>query len=84
MLLGVPDLRIFLEADYRQRREYILQRNTVRDPDQDFSFIMKVLAIEHEQIQRTAVLAHLTVDITGALRDAGGAATARRAASAQE
>ncbi|HSR99383.1 MAG TPA: glycosyltransferase [Kofleriaceae bacterium] len=84
MLLGVPDLRIFLESDYRQRCEYILQRNAARDPDQDFSFVAKVLAIEHEQIRRTAVLAHVTVDITGALRDAASAANGRRAAGAQE
>jgi uridine kinase len=84
MLLGVPDLRIFLESDLRQRSEYIQQRNTARDPDQDFSFVAKVLAIEHEQIQRTAVLAHVTVDITGAVREALSAAQARRAAGAQE
>lgn len=84
MLLGVPDLRIFLQSDHRERCEYILQRNTARDPDQDFSFVAKVLAIEHEQIQRTAVLAHVIVDITGAVRDAGSAAMARRAAGAQE
>jgi uridine kinase len=84
MLLGVPDLRIFLESDFQERCEYILRRNTARDPDQDFGFITKVLAIEHEQIQRTAALAHLTVDLTGAVRDAGSAATARYAASAPE
>jgi mannosylfructose-phosphate synthase len=84
MLLGVPDLRIFLESDVRERCEYIRRRNTQRDPDQDFSFITKVLAIEHEQIQRTAVLAHVSVDITGAVRDAGSAVPTRRAASAQE
>src|SRR6185295_18872475 len=77
MLLGVPDLRIFLESDHEQRCEYIRQRNAARDPDQDFSFVAKVLAIEHEQIQRTAVLAQVTVDLTGAVRDAGGAASAR-------
>jgi mannosylfructose-phosphate synthase len=84
MLLGVPDLRIFLESDHAQRCEDIRQRNTARDPDQDFSFVAKVLAIEHEQIQQTAVLAHVTVDITGAVRDAGGAASVRRAAGAQD
>jgi mannosylfructose-phosphate synthase len=84
MLLGVAALRIFLESDYRERCEYILRRNTVRDPDQDFSFITKVLAIEHEQIQRTAVLAQLRVDLTGAVRDAGDPAAARRAAGAQD
>lgn len=84
MLLGAPDLRIFLESDVRERREYILRRNALRDPEQDFAFITKVLAIEHEQIQRTAVLAHVTVDITGAVRDTGSAGQVRRAASAQE
>jgi len=84
MRLGVPDLRIFLESDFQERCEYILRRNTARDPDQDFAFITKVLAIEHEQIQRTAALAHLTVDLTGAVRDEAGATTARYAASGLE
>jgi mannosylfructose-phosphate synthase len=82
MLLGVPALRIFLESSYREHAEYILRRNTARDPDQDLSFIRKVLAIEHELIQRTAVLAHLTVDVAGAVRDAAGPAI--RLASVQE
>jgi mannosylfructose-phosphate synthase len=84
MLLGVPALRIFLESDFEQRCEYILRRNTARDPDQDFAFIRKVLAIEHEQIRRTAALAHLTVDSTGAVRAARGAATRRLAAGAED
>ncbi|HEX2687354.1 MAG TPA: glycosyltransferase [Kofleriaceae bacterium] len=84
MLLDTPALRIFLESDYLERREYIQRRNTARDPDQDFSFIMKVLAVEHEQIQRTAVRAHLCVDKRGAVRDTSRLAIVRTAAGAQE
>jgi uridine kinase len=84
MLLDSPDLRIFLESDHQERREYIRRRNAARDPGQDFSFILKVLAIEHEQIQRTAVHAHLCVDITGAVRDTSRLAMIRPAAGAQD
>jgi mannosylfructose-phosphate synthase len=84
MRLRVPALRIFLESDVRQRSAYIERRNTARDPDQDFSFILKVLAIEREQIQRTAARAHLTVDLTGAVHDAARPTAARRAAGAQD
>jgi hypothetical protein len=84
MLLDVPALRIFLESDYLERREYIRRRNTARDPDQDFAFILKVLAIEHDQIQRTASRAHLVVDIAGAVRAASLPAITRRAAGMQE
>jgi len=84
MLLDSPALRIFLESDYLERREYIRRRNTARDPDQDFSFILKVLAIEHEQIQRTAARAHLTVDVRGAVRVTTRPAMARPAAGAQD
>jgi mannosylfructose-phosphate synthase len=84
MLLDTPALRIFLESDYLERREYIRRRNTARDPDQDFSFIMKVLATEHEQIQATATRAHLCVDIDGAVRDTSRQAMARPAAGAQD
>jgi mannosylfructose-phosphate synthase len=84
MLLDVPALRIFLESDYLERREYIRRRNIARDPDQDFAFILKVLAIEHDQIQRTAPRAHLTVDITGAVRAASPPAITRLAAGMQE
>jgi mannosylfructose-phosphate synthase len=84
MLLDVPALRIFLESDHLERREYIRRRNTARDPDQDFAFILKVLAIEHDQIQRTASRAHLTVGITGAVRAASLPAITRVAAGIQE
>lgn len=84
MLLDTPALRIFLESDYQERREYIRRRNTARDPDQDFSFIMKVLAIEHEQIQRTAARAHLRVDQRGAVRGTSSLVMARPAAGAQD
>jgi len=84
MLLGVPALRIFLESDFAERCEYILRRNAARDPDQDFGFIRKVLAIEHAQIRPTAALADLRVDPTGAVRAAGRAAPRRLAAGARE
>ncbi len=84
MLLRSPALRIFLESDYLERREYIQRRNTARDPDQDFSFILRVLAIEHEQIQRTAVRAHLSVDKRGAVRDTSQLAMIQPAAGAQD
>jgi uridine kinase len=84
MLLDTPALRIFLESDYLERREYIRRRNTARDPDQDFSFIMKVLGIEHEQIARTAARAHLVVDKSGAVRDPSRLAMARPATGAQD
>jgi mannosylfructose-phosphate synthase len=83
MRLDVPALRIFLESDHVERREYIRRRNTARDPDQDFAFILRVLAIEHDQIQRTASRAHLTVDLTGAVRAASLPIT-RLAAGLQE
>jgi len=85
MLLDVPALRIFLESDYLERCEYIRRRNTARDPDQDFAFILKVLAIEHDQIHRTAPRAHLAVDLAGAVRAAGrSAAITRLAAGVQD
>jgi mannosylfructose-phosphate synthase len=84
MLLGVPALRIFLESDYLERREYIERRNTARDPDQDFAFILKVLAIEHAQIARTAARAQVTVDLGGAVRDTSRVAPPRAAAGAQD
>ena len=71
MLLDTPALRVFLESDYLERLEYIRRRNTARDPDQDFGFILKVLAIEHAQIQRTATRADLRVDLRGEVRGAG-------------
>ena len=84
MLLDVPALRIFLESDHVARREYIRRRNTARDPDQDFGFIMDVLAIEHAQIEGTAARADLRVDVGGAVHDADRPAITRAAAGAQD
>ncbi len=78
MLLATPALRVFLESDYLERIEYIRRRNTARDPDQDFGFILKVLAIEHAQIQRTAVRADLSVGLRGEVRDARPALASAR------
>lgn len=69
MLLETPALRVFLESDYLERQEYIKRRNTARDPDQDLSFIMKVLALEHERILPTSARAHLLVDSRGEVRE---------------
>jgi hypothetical protein len=69
MLLRSPALRIFLESDYLEREEQIRRRNLARDPEQDLSFVMKVLAIEHDQIARTAGRAHLVVDGRGSVRE---------------
>ncbi|PTL78924.1 glycosyltransferase [Vitiosangium sp. GDMCC 1.1324] len=68
MLLETPAVRIFLESDYLERQEHIRRRNTARDPDQDLSFIMKVLAIEHDRILPTSARAHLLVDDRGEVR----------------
>jgi mannosylfructose-phosphate synthase len=70
MLLDSPALRIFLESDYLERVASLERRHAARDPDQDLAFVMKVLAIEHQRIQRTSHRAHLTVDAGGAVRDA--------------
>jgi hypothetical protein len=69
MRLEVPALRVFLASDFAARREAIRRRNTARDPDQDFAFIQRVLAIEHEQIEQTAALADLEVDLEGAVHE---------------
>jgi uridine kinase len=84
MLLDVPALRIFLASDYLERRESLRRRNAARDPDQDFAFILEVLAIEHDQIQRTAARAHLAVDVTGAVHPASAPAIPRLAAGMQD
>ncbi len=69
MLPETPTVRTFLESDYLERQEYIRRRNTARDPDQDLSFIMKVLAIEHDCILPTSARAHLLVDNRGEVRE---------------
>ena len=89
MLLGGAALRVFLESDHLERLEALRRRNAARDPDQDFGFVRKVLAVEHERIQRSAARADLVVDSRGAVRDgrarsidlpAAGAAIGPRAA----
>jgi len=44
-------LKVFLESDYRERIAAVKKRNLSRDPDQDFTFIRRVLDIEHRIIQ---------------------------------
>ena len=83
MRLDSPALRIFLDSDHLERREFIRRRNVARDPDQDFGFILEVLAIEHAQIQHTAARAHLHVDIRGGVH-AGSPPPAHLAAGAPE
>jgi uridine kinase len=69
MMLESPAVRIFLESDHLAREEEIRRRNAARDPDQDLAFVMKVLAIEHELIRRSASRAHVIVDEAGAARE---------------
>ena len=61
LLLEHATLKIFLESDYEQRIEEVRERNLRRDPDQDFTFIVKVLEIEHRIIQQLKPEAHLIV-----------------------
>jgi hypothetical protein len=44
-------LKVFLESDFCERIAALGRRNLARDPDQDFTFIRKVLEIEHAVIQ---------------------------------
>jgi mannosylfructose-phosphate synthase len=84
MLLDAPTLRIFLESDHLARREALERRHATRDPDQDFAFILSVLAIEHAQIAPTAARAHLRVDVHGVVHCADQVAITRAAAGAQD
>ena len=61
LLLEHATLKVFLESDYEHRIEEVRERNLRRDPDQDFSFIVKVLEIEHRIIQQLKPEAHLIV-----------------------
>ncbi|MFH1722127.1 MAG: glycosyltransferase, partial [Candidatus Altiarchaeota archaeon] len=47
LLLNNIAIKIFLEKDYLEKIEDIKSRHLLRDPDQDFEFIKKVLEIEH-------------------------------------
>ena len=51
LLLKDADIKAFFQSDFKKRLNEIRERNIARDPDQDFSFIEKVLTIEHEIIQ---------------------------------
>ncbi|MFV1956857.1 MAG: glycosyltransferase [bacterium] len=51
LLLEDADIKAFFQSDFKKRLTEIRERNIARDPDQDFSFIEKVLTIEHEIIQ---------------------------------
>ena len=61
LLLGVADLKVFFESDYKKRLEELKRRNLGRDPDQDFDFILKVLEIEHRIIQNLRKKADLFI-----------------------
>lgn len=52
LLLKNASLKIFLESDYKNRTDELKEKNINRDPDQDFQFILKILAIEHNIIQK--------------------------------
>ncbi len=62
LLLKNASLKVFLESDFKSRLEEIKERNLKRDPDQDFTFIQRVLEIEHEVIQKLKKKADIIVD----------------------
>jgi glycosyltransferase involved in cell wall biosynthesis/uridine kinase len=61
LLLKNATLKVFLESDYQGRIDEVRERNIARDPDQDFQFIMKVLEIEHNIIQKLKPNADMVV-----------------------
>ncbi|MFH1654020.1 MAG: glycosyltransferase [Pseudomonadota bacterium] len=61
LLLNNVAIKVFLERDYLEKLEDIKSRNLLRDPDQDFEFIKKVLQIEHEIISPLREKANLIV-----------------------
>jgi|GEM_PF-1014421 len=61
LLLKNVNLKVFLESDYRKRLNEVKERNIARDPEQDFSFILKVLEIEHDIIQKMKKKANLII-----------------------
>lgn len=61
ILLKNTNLKVFFESDYKRRLQEIKERNIARDPDQDFTFILKVLEIEHRIIQKLRKEADLLI-----------------------
>ncbi|MFV2081743.1 MAG: glycosyltransferase, partial [bacterium] len=61
LLLEDADIKAFFQSDFKKRLNEIRERNIARDPDQDFSFIEKVLTIEHEIIQGMQKEANLII-----------------------
>lgn len=61
VLLKNANLKVFFESDYKKRLQEIKERNIARDPDQDFTFILKVLEIEHRKIQKLRKEADLII-----------------------
>jgi uridine kinase len=51
LALASETLKVFLESDFSERIAALGKRHSARDPDQDFTFIRKVLEIEHAVIQ---------------------------------
>ena len=64
MALNNASLKIFLESDYLTRLATLETRNLARDPDQDFTFIQRVLEIEHDIIGKMKEAADLIVTET--------------------
>jgi len=61
LLLEEATLKVFFSSSYEERIEEIRERNLLRDPEQDFEFVLKVLEIEHEVIQALKERADLLV-----------------------
>lgn len=64
MALNNASLKIFLESDYLTRLATLETRNLARDPDQDFTFIQRILEIEHGIIGKMKEAADLIVTET--------------------
>ena len=62
LLLQAPMCKVFLEPSHLDQIDTVRSRNLARDPDQDFGFVQRVLAIEHEIIQPLGKRADIVVD----------------------
>lgn len=61
LLLKNASLKVFFESDYKKGLKKIRERNIIRDPDQDFNFILQVLEIEHNIIQESKKEANIII-----------------------
>lgn len=62
LLLENASCKVFLEPSYLDQIDTVRSRNLARDPDQDFDFVQRVLALEHEIIQTSGKRADIVVD----------------------